>query len=106
MDNYFYSYQEMISLRGLTDHTMKSYCIYIRAYLGYLSDVLHKDPVDVTWQELRDYIKWLQKTRQLNDRTINTAISQLPQVLTVAALGTFFFFFLCSLPEILCTIKH
>lgn len=77
MDNYFYSYREMISLRGLTDHTMKSYCTYIRAYLGYLSDVLHKDPVDVTRQELRDYIKWLQKTRQLNDRTINTAISQL-----------------------------
>lgn len=77
MDNYFYSYREMISLRGLTDHTMKSYCTYIRAYLGYLSDVLHKDPVDVTWLELRDYIKWLQKTRQLNDRTINTAISQL-----------------------------
>lgn len=77
MDNYFYSYREMISRRGLTDHTMKSYCTYILAYLGYLSDVLRKDPVDVTWQELRDYIKWLQKTRQLNDRTINTAISQL-----------------------------
>jgi len=23
MDNYFYSYREMISRRGLTDHTMK-----------------------------------------------------------------------------------
>lgn len=77
MDNYFNSYKEMISLRGLTDHTMKSYCTYIRAYLDYLSDVLHKEPADVSWQELRDFIKWLQNTRNISDRTVNTAISQL-----------------------------
>lgn len=77
MDNYFNSYREMISLRGLTAHTMKSYSTYIRAYLAYLSDILFKDPADVSWQELRDYIKWLQLTRSLSDRTINTAISQL-----------------------------
>lgn len=77
MDKYFNSFREMISLRGLTDHTLKSYCTYIRAYLNYLSDVLHKDPNDVSWQELRDYIKWLQNTRNVSDRTINTAISQL-----------------------------
>lgn len=76
MDKYFHSYREMISLRGLTDHTMKSYCTYIRAYLNYLSDVLHKEPTDVSWQELRDYIKWLQNTRNISDRTVNTAISQ------------------------------
>ena len=67
----------MISLRGLTDHTMKSYSTYIRAYLGYLSDILHKDPHDVSWQELRGFIKWLQSSRALSDRSINAAISQL-----------------------------
>lgn len=77
MDNYFNSYREMISLRGLTDHTMKSYSTYIRAYLGYLSDVLHKNPDDISWFELRGYIKWLQDTRSLSDRSINAAISQL-----------------------------
>ncbi|MDO4553049.1 MAG: tyrosine-type recombinase/integrase [Bacillota bacterium] len=77
MDKYFNSYREMISLRGFTRHTMKSYCTYIRAYLSYLSDILHKDPADVSWQEMRDYIKWLQGSRSLSDRTVNTAISQL-----------------------------
>lgn len=77
MDNYFNSYREMISLRGLTDHTMKSYSTYIRAYLGYLSDVLHKNPDDISWYELRGYIKWLKDTRSLSDRSINAAISQL-----------------------------
>lgn len=77
MDNYLNSFREMISLRGLTDHTLKSYCTYIRAYLDYLTNILHKSPEDVSWNELRDYIRWLQKSRDLSDRTINGAISQL-----------------------------
>lgn len=77
MDKYFYSYLEMISLRGLSDHTRISYSTYIRSYLDYLSNVLGKFPEDVSWQELRDYIKWLQLERGLSDRTINCAISQL-----------------------------
>lgn len=36
MDKYFNSYKEMLSLRGLSQHTPKSYCTYIRAYLDYL----------------------------------------------------------------------
>ncbi len=77
MDKYLDSFREMISLRGLTEHTLKSYCTYIRAYLDYLSAFLHKTPEDVSWDELRDYIRWLQKSRALSDRTINCAISQL-----------------------------
>lgn len=74
MDNYFNSYREMISLRGLTDHTIQSYSTYIRAYLDYLSTVLHKVPIAVSWQELRDFIKWLQHERKLSDRTMNAVI--------------------------------
>ena len=77
MNKYFNSYREMISLRGLTDHTLKSYCTYIRAYLNYLSNILHKQPEDVSWDDLRDFIRWLQKERGIADRTVNTAISQL-----------------------------
>lgn len=77
MDKYFNTFREMISLRGLSDHTLISYCTYIRSYLDYLSVTLHKYPEDVSWEELRDYIKYLQKQRNLSDRTINCAISQL-----------------------------
>ncbi len=77
MDKYFNLYREMISLRGLSGHTLKSYCTYIRSYLDYLQNILKKNPEDVSWQELRDYIKWIQKERSLADRTINCAISQL-----------------------------
>ena len=77
MDKYLDSFREMISLRGLTDHTLKNYCTYIRAYLDYFTNILHKSPEDVSWDELRDYIRWLQKFRDLSDRTVNCAISQL-----------------------------
>ena len=77
MNEYLKLYREMISLRGLTDHTVKSYSTYIRAYLDYLANIISKSPEDVSWHELRDYIRWIQKERNLADRTINAAISQL-----------------------------
>ena len=67
----------MIYMRGLTDHTVTSYSTYIRAYLNYLSAILHKMPEDVSWEELRDFIRWLQKEKSLSDRTMNCCISQL-----------------------------
>ena len=69
--DYFKTYREMISLRGLTDHTVKSYSTYIRSYLEYLQTILLKQPENVSWDDLRDYIRWLQKERSLSDRTIN-----------------------------------
>lgn len=77
MDNYLNIYREMISLRGLTDHTIISYSTYIRAYLDYLNTILGKQPEDISWPELRDFIRWIQNTRGLSDRTINACISQL-----------------------------
>ena len=77
MNKYFNSYRKMISLRGLTDHTIKSYSTYIKAYFDFLTDVIHKSPEDVSWDEMRQFIGWVQNTRSLSDRTINAVISQL-----------------------------
>ena len=75
--DYLKRYKKMISLRGLTDHTMKSYQTYISAYLTFVSDTLHKTPSQVTYKEQRQFLEILQKERDLSDRTINVAISQL-----------------------------
>lgn len=77
MQKYLDSYIQMISLRGLTRHTMQSYSTYLRAYLHYLETVLHKLPEDVSWEELRFFILWIQQQRSLADRTVNACISQL-----------------------------
>lgn len=75
--DYLKRYKKIISLRGLTDHTMKSYQTYISAYLDYVSNTLHKSPAQVTYSEQQRFLEFLQKHRNLSDRTINTAISQL-----------------------------
>lgn len=77
MQNYLDTFREMLSLRGLTDHTVKSYFTYVHSYLNYLETFLHKQPEDVSWQELRTYISFLQTSRNLSDRTMNACISQI-----------------------------
>ena len=77
MQKYLDTYKQMISLRGLTDHTVKSYCTYLGAYLNYIETNLYKLPDDVSWEEIRSFIFWIQQQRNLADRTVNTCISQL-----------------------------
>lgn len=77
MQKYFETYKQMISFRGLTNHTVISYSTYIHAFLDYLETVLHKLPEDVSWQELRDFIFFIQQKGSLSDRTVNACISQL-----------------------------
>ena len=74
--DYLKSFREMISLRGLSDHTVKSYCTYINPYFQYL-DSIHKKPEKATWDDRRDFIRFLKTERNLSDRTINAAISQI-----------------------------
>ena len=75
--DYLKRYKQMISLRGLTDHTMKSYQTYISAYLSYVSETLNKAPSNVTYKEQRRFLEHLQAERHLSDRTMNVAISQI-----------------------------
>ena len=70
-------YKKMIALRGLTAHTMKSYCTYVSAYLDYISNTLHKYPSQVRYSDIIRFLDILQQDRGLSDRTINTAISQI-----------------------------
>lgn len=70
-------YKKMISLRGLTDHTMKSYCTYISAYLDYITNTLHKYPSQVRYSDILRFLDVIQKERNLSDRTINAVISQI-----------------------------
>lgn len=75
--NYLESFREMISLRGLRESTLRTYLTYITAYLDYVSDILGKTPEDVSWQEMRTFVQWIQKERGIGDRTINYVIAQL-----------------------------
>ena len=67
----------MLSLRNLSDNTIKSYCTYITPLLEYCSSYLHKDPEQLDYDDLRNYISFIQSDRKLSDRTINASISQI-----------------------------
>jgi len=75
--DYLSLYRDMIALRGLTSHTIRSYTTYVSAYLDYLNSILKKSPEDVGWDDMRLFLSVLQNERKLSDRTINCAISQL-----------------------------
>lgn len=74
--DYLNTFREMVSLRGLTDHTIKSYSTYISAYLSFL-DKLVIPPEDASWDTMRDFVASIQEERSLSDRTVNGIISQL-----------------------------
>lgn len=77
MQKYIDRFNQMISLRGLTDHTLKSYTSYLGCYLRYLTEHLGKLPEEVSWDELRVYIFYLKDVKRLNPRSVNAHISQL-----------------------------
>lgn len=50
MDDYLKQFREMISLRGLTEHTIKSYSTYSSAYLDYLNTFIQSSiPLIFMW---------------------------------------------------------
>ena len=66
--DYLKRYKKMISLYGLTDHTMKSYQTYISVYLNYIENTLHKTPSQVSYKDQRRFLEILQNKRNLSDR--------------------------------------
>ena len=50
---------------------------YISAYLNYIENTLCKTPSQVSYKDQRRFLEVLQRERNLSDRTINVAISQL-----------------------------
>ena len=57
------TYSEMMLLRGLQPHTLKSYLTYIRAFLNYAEQVLQKSPENIDWNECRDFVRYLKNNR-------------------------------------------
>ena len=74
--DYIFTLNQMLTARGLTPNTIRSYHTYLKPYLDYLSThaVL---PEDASWQDMRDFLSFIQKSRCLSDRTVNMIISHL-----------------------------
>lgn len=77
-NSYIQKFSDMLSLRDLAESTVKNYTSYLNQYLDFIDDSLGgKLPEDVTWEEVRSYIRYLKDIRKLNNRSINPHIAQL-----------------------------
>lgn len=77
-NSYTQKFSDMLSLRDLAEGTVKNYLSYLNQYLDFIEDSLGgKLPEEVSWEEIRSYIRYLKDVRKLNNRSINPHIAQL-----------------------------
>lgn len=69
MDNYLSLFIEMLQAKNLTANTIRNYQTYIKLYLSYLQD-RNLSPDQVSWDFVRAFLRELQASRQLSDRSL------------------------------------
>ncbi len=74
--DYFSTFIQVLQTRKLSKNTIRVYVSYIKSYLAYL-DTLQLSPELASYQDMRDFLEWIQSERNLSDRTINMIISYL-----------------------------
>ena len=72
--DYLSIFIEMLQAKNLTANTIRNYQTYLKPYLSYLQE-RGISPEHVSWETVRDFLKTLQASRHLSDRTMNMVIS-------------------------------
>lgn len=71
-------HKDILSFRELAPSTIATYTSYMTTYLLWIEETLPgRHPSDVSWEEIRSYIRFLRENRGLNPRTVNVHIAQL-----------------------------
>lgn len=74
--DYFSTFIQVLHTRKLSKNTIRVYISYIKSYLAYL-DSFQISPELASYQDMREFLDWIQAERNLSDRTINMIISYL-----------------------------
>lgn len=71
-------HKEILSFRELSDTTIKCYASYLARFPEWAeSDLNCPDVMDIAWDQVRQYIRYLKTDCSLNPRTVNVHIAQL-----------------------------
>ncbi len=76
--NYLKQHIDILSFRDLASGTIITYTSYMTQFIDWTESLLSSKPLsDISWEELRSYIRFLKEVRELNPRTVNVHIAQL-----------------------------
>ena len=74
--NYLKQHIDILSFRDLAPGTITTYTSYMTQFMEWTESVLFSKPLsDISWEELRSYIRFLKEVRELNPRTVNVHIA-------------------------------
>ncbi len=75
---YIQKHQEILTLRDLSESTVSNYISYLTQFFSWMDRELGgKDPSDLSFDDIRAYVRYLKDIRKLNNRTINCHIAQM-----------------------------
>jgi site-specific recombinase XerD len=75
---YLQRHIDILSLRELASGTIATYASYMTQFIDWVENHLSGKPLpDISWDELRSYVKYLKAVRSLDPQTINVHIAQL-----------------------------
>lgn len=70
--------RDILSFRDLAESTVSTYISYLVQFIEWTETQFPDKAVpDVTWEEIRSYVKYLQNVRGIGNRTVNVHIAQL-----------------------------
>ena len=75
-ESYLSRFVRMLTLRNLAEHTVKAYRAYLVPYLDYCEQIQIL-PESMSWDNIREFLSWIQESRKIEDRTMNCVIAQL-----------------------------
>ncbi len=76
--NYLRQHTDILSFRDLANGTISTYTSYMSQFIDWTESELNaKDLSDLTYEEIRAFLRFLKDVRKLNPRTVNVYIAQL-----------------------------
>lgn len=76
--NYLRQHADILSFRDLAEGTISTYTSYMSQFIDWTESELDAKPLsDVSWEEIRSFLRYLKDIRHLNPRTVNVYIAQL-----------------------------
>lgn len=76
--NYLKQHIDILSFRDLAPGTVATYSSYMTQFIDWAEASLPDKPIpDISWEEIRSFLRYLKEVRTLNPRTVNVHIAQL-----------------------------